>query len=66
MKPDFAFVEGATSDLPFVARADTLDELFAVASKALLAATVEDPSAQPEPSELIALKRCHTEGGLIL
>jgi len=65
MKPDFAFVEGATSDLPFVARADTLDELFAVASKAL-PATVEDPSAQPEPSELIALKRCHTEGGLIL
>ncbi len=44
MKASFAFVEGATSDLAFVAQAATLDALFAVASEALLAATVEDPS----------------------
>jgi SHS2 domain-containing protein len=40
----FEFVEGATSDLSFVARAPTLDALFAASAEALLAATVEDPA----------------------
>jgi SHS2 domain-containing protein len=44
MKTGYEFVEGATGDLTFVARARTLDALFAKASEALLAATVEDPS----------------------
>jgi protein archease len=50
MKAGYEFVEGATSDLAFVAHAATLDALFAAASEALLAATVEDPSAVA-PSE---------------
>jgi len=41
----FEFVEGATSDLAFVAHAPTLDDLFAAASEALLAASVENPDA---------------------
>jgi SHS2 domain-containing protein len=45
MSAGFEFVEGATSDLAFVARGATLDALFAAASEALLAATVEDPGA---------------------
>jgi SHS2 domain-containing protein len=39
----FAFVEGATSDLAFEARGETLPALFAAAAEALLAATVENP-----------------------
>jgi len=50
MKAGYEFVEGATSDLAFVAQAATLDALFAMASEALLAATVEDPSGVA-PSE---------------
>jgi protein archease len=50
MKAGYEFVEGATSDLAFVAQAATLDALFAAASEALLAATVEDPSGVA-PSE---------------
>ena len=41
----YEFVEGATGDLSFVARASTLDALFAAAAEALLAATVEDPGS---------------------
>ena len=41
----YEFVEGATSDLSFVARAPSLDALFAAAAEALLAATVEDPAS---------------------
>lgn len=39
----FEFVEGATSDLSFVASGDTLNEVFSAAGQALLAATVEEP-----------------------
>jgi SHS2 domain-containing protein len=41
----FEFVEGATSDLAFVARGATLEAAFAAAARALLAATVEDPDS---------------------
>lgn len=41
----FEFVEGATSDLAFVARGDSCEEALATATRALLAATVEDPAA---------------------
>jgi len=40
---DFTFVEGATSDLAFVARGATCEEALCAAAEALLAATVEDP-----------------------
>jgi tRNA nucleotidyltransferase (CCA-adding enzyme) len=43
--PAYEFVEGATSDLAFVARGPTLETAFAAAAQALLAATVEDPSS---------------------
>jgi SHS2 domain-containing protein len=42
---DFEFVEGATSDLSFVARGPTPEAAIAAAAEALLAATVEDPDA---------------------
>ena len=41
--PDFEFIEGATSDLTFLARGPTLEAAFAAAARALLAATVEQP-----------------------
>ena len=40
----FEFVEGATSDLSFVAYGDTLEALFAAAAEALLAATLSNPA----------------------
>jgi SHS2 domain-containing protein len=40
----FEFVEGPTGDLSFVARAPTLESLFAAAAEAFLAATLEDTS----------------------
>lgn len=43
MEPSYEFVEGATGDLSFLARGDTLECLFVGAAQALLAATVEDP-----------------------
>jgi SHS2 domain-containing protein len=39
----FEFVEGATSDLAFEARGETLEALFAAAADALLAATLANP-----------------------
>jgi SHS2 domain-containing protein len=39
----FEFVEGATSDLAFEARGETLEALFAAAATALLAATLANP-----------------------
>lgn len=39
----FAFVEDVTSDLAFVARGASAEEVFASAAEALLAATVESP-----------------------
>ncbi len=44
----FRFVEGATSDLTLIASGRTLEEVFAAAAEALLAATVERP-ARIEP-----------------
>ena len=41
----YEFVEGATSDLSFVARGETLGEVFRAAAEALLAVTVEQPVA---------------------
>jgi SHS2 domain-containing protein len=43
--PAYEFVEGATSDLSFVAHGSTLEDAFAGAAQALLAATVEDPGS---------------------
>ena len=43
--PRFSFVEGATSDLSFVAWGDTCEAALAAAAEALLAATVEDAAA---------------------
>jgi tRNA nucleotidyltransferase (CCA-adding enzyme) len=40
----FEFVEGATSDLSFVAHGPTLEAAFVEAGRAFLAATVEEPS----------------------
>jgi SHS2 domain-containing protein len=43
--PSYEFVEGATSDLSFVAHGPTPEAAFAGAAQALLAATVEDPAS---------------------
>ena len=40
---DFEFVEGATSDLSFVARGRSPEDLFRAAAEAFLAATLEEP-----------------------
>ena len=39
----FEFLDSVTSDLSFVARGATLEEAFAAAAEALLAATLENP-----------------------
>jgi len=44
-EPGYEFVEGATSDLAFVAHGPTLDAVFVAAAEALLAATVEVPDS---------------------
>jgi SHS2 domain-containing protein len=44
----FEFLEDVTSDLCFVARGATLSAVFAAAAEALLAATLEDPTALRE------------------
>lgn len=44
-EPGYEFVEGATSDLAFVAHGPTLEAVFAAAAEALLAATVEVPDS---------------------
>jgi SHS2 domain-containing protein len=49
--PAFEFVEGATSDLAFVARGAGPEQVFAAAAEALLAATVEEPTAVAEREE---------------
>jgi SHS2 domain-containing protein len=41
---EFEFVDRVTSDLSFVARGASLEQLFAAAADALLAATVENPA----------------------
>jgi SHS2 domain-containing protein len=40
----FEFVEGATSDVSFVAHGETLEALFAAAAEALLSATLANPA----------------------
>jgi SHS2 domain-containing protein len=47
----FDFVDDVTSDLTFEARGETLSELFAAASRALLAAAVEQPEGVRETVE---------------
>jgi len=47
----FEFVEGATSDISFVAYGDTLEALFHAAAEALLAATLANPAD-------VALREC--------
>jgi SHS2 domain-containing protein len=44
-EPGYEFVEGATSDLAFVAHGPTLEAAFAAAGEALLAATLERPDS---------------------
>lgn len=46
--PSFEFLEDVTSDVSFVARADTLPGVFAAAAAALLHLTVEEPEALAE------------------
>jgi SHS2 domain-containing protein len=41
----YEFVDAVTSDVTFVARAASLEQLFAAAADALLAVTLEDPGA---------------------
>jgi SHS2 domain-containing protein len=48
MRASYEFVDGVTSDLCFVARADTLEGVFAAAADALVSATVEDPGSVRE------------------
>jgi SHS2 domain-containing protein len=43
--PPFEFVEGATSDVSFVARGESLGALFAAAAEALLDVAVENPAS---------------------
>ncbi len=43
MKRSFQFLDAITSDICFVARADTLEDLFAAAADALISATAGDP-----------------------
>jgi SHS2 domain-containing protein len=47
----FEFVEGATSDLSFVARGASPEAVFVAAADALLAATLEDPASLREDVE---------------
>jgi SHS2 domain-containing protein len=47
----FEFVDAVTSDLCFVARAETLEDLFAAAADALLSLTVGDPGSVRELEE---------------
>lgn len=48
MPTSYEFVDGVTSDISFVARADTLEGVFAAAADALVSATVEDPGSVRE------------------
>jgi SHS2 domain-containing protein len=54
--PGFVFVEGATGDLAFEARGESLEALFGAAAEALLAATVANPEAvAPRQREAVRL-----------
>jgi SHS2 domain-containing protein len=53
----FEFVEGPTGDLTFLARAPTLEDLFAVAAEAFLAVTLDDGSVvEPREQRELALE----------
>jgi len=53
----FEFVEGPTGDLTFLARAPTLEGLFAAAAEAFLAVTLEDASLlEPREQRELALE----------
>ena len=43
MRGSYEFLDAVTSDVCFVARADTLEDLFAVAADALVSVTAGDP-----------------------
>jgi SHS2 domain-containing protein len=53
----FEFVEGATSDVSFVAYGDTLEALFCAAAEALLSATLANPAdVAPREGERVRLR----------
>ena len=53
----FEFVEGATSDISFVAHGDTLEALFCAAAEALLSATLANPAdVAPRERERVRLR----------
>jgi SHS2 domain-containing protein len=43
--PAYEFVDAVTSDVTFVARGSSLEEVFAAAADALLAVTLDDPAS---------------------
>ena len=51
MQASWEFLDAITSDLCFVARADTLEGLFAAAADALVSLTVADPESVREIEE---------------
>lgn len=61
----FTFVEGATSDLSFEARGETLEALFAAAAEALLAATLSNP-ADVEQRERVPVSLAEPDLELLL
>jgi len=63
--PAFDFVEGATGDLAFEARGESLEALFAAAAEALLAATVAEPGAV-EPRRRVAVRLAEPDLELLL
>ncbi len=58
-------MEGATSDLSFEARGETLEALFAAAAEALLAATLSNP-ADVAPSERVPVSLSEPDLELLL
>lgn len=64
-EPAFRFVEGATGDLSFEARGETLEALFAAAAEALLAATLANPEAVA-PREREPLRLAEPDRELLL
>jgi SHS2 domain-containing protein len=61
----FEFTDDVTSDLAFVARGRTLEDLFRAAAEALLAATVEDPERVAR-DELVCLELAEPALDLLL
>jgi SHS2 domain-containing protein len=65
MTVGFSFVEGATSDVSFEARGETLEALFAAAAEALLAATLSNP-ADVTPRERVPVSLSEPDLELLL